>query len=113
MTSDQGAATAAGVGSSPAWRFMHTGTTSDLLGIAVVNSDVVWASGAGPAIDPSSSPGVVVRTVDGGKSWRDVTPPGGQALAFHDVKAFVRNRTLALSVGTGDASKIFRTIDGG
>jgi photosystem II stability/assembly factor-like uncharacterized protein len=92
---------------------MHTGTTSNLLGIDVVNRDVVWASGAGPEVDPSSSPGVVVRTVDGGQSWQDVTPPGGQAMAFHDVKAFDRDRALALSVGFGEASKIFRTIDGG
>ena len=55
----------------------------------------------------------MVQTVDGGQSWRDVTPPSGQELDFHDVEAFDRNQALALAVGLAEASKIYRTADGG
>lgn len=54
-----------------------------------------------------------MRTVDGCQSWHDVTPPGGSQLIFHDIEAFNRNQALALAVGSGQDSKIFRTDDGG
>jgi photosystem II stability/assembly factor-like uncharacterized protein len=53
------------------------------------------------------------RTVDGGQSWHDVTPPGGGILTFHDMEAFDGNQVLVLAVGSGQDSKIFRTADGG
>ena len=99
---------------SPSWHFMPTVTTSSLVGIDVVNRQIVWAAAGGfDAPGESHSPGVVVRTVDGGQSWHDVTPPGGQELDFHDVEAFDRNQALALAVGLAEASKIYRTADGG
>jgi photosystem II stability/assembly factor-like uncharacterized protein len=99
---------------SLSWRFMQTVTTSTLAGIDVVNREIAWASGGFdvPGVEPPT-PGVVVRTVDGGQSWQDVTPPGGKDLTFHDVEAFDRNHALALAVGSGQDSKIFRTDDGG
>lgn len=99
---------------SPSWRFMQIDTTSSLVGVSVVNRQVVWASGSLDVIvDEPSSPGVVLRTVDGGESWQDVTPPGGEELDFQDIEAFDRNHALALAVGVGEASKIYRTADGG
>jgi photosystem II stability/assembly factor-like uncharacterized protein len=94
--------------SSPSWRFMQTVTTSTLFGVDVVNRNVVWAAGGGPTTD-----GVVVRTVDGGQSWQDITPPGGAVRAFHDVEAFDRNHAVVLAVGQGQDSRIYRTDDGG
>jgi photosystem II stability/assembly factor-like uncharacterized protein len=96
------------------WRFMQTVTTSSLVGIDVVNREIVWAAAGGfDAPGEPHSPGVVVRTVDGGQSWQDVTPSGGADLDFHDVEAFDRNHALALAVGLAEASKIYRTADGG
>jgi photosystem II stability/assembly factor-like uncharacterized protein len=100
---------------SLSWRFVTTVTTSSLNGIDVVNREIVWAAGAFDVsvLGESQTPGVVVRTVDGGQSWQDVTPPGGQGFIFHDVEAFDRNHALALAVGLGTDSRIFRTDDGG
>jgi len=98
---------------SLSWRFMQTATTSSLGGIDVVNREIVWAAGGFDAPGEPQTPGVVVRTVDGGQSWQDITPPGGKELIFHDVEAFDRNHALALAVGSGQDSKIFRTDDGG
>jgi photosystem II stability/assembly factor-like uncharacterized protein len=97
----------------PPWRFTQTVTTSSLLAVAVVNRDIVWAADGGfePPGEPLN-PGVVVRTVDGGQSCQDITPPGGKDLKFHDVKAFDRNHALVLAVGFGEDSKVFRTADG-
>jgi photosystem II stability/assembly factor-like uncharacterized protein len=98
---------------SPSWRLMHTVTTSSLGGIDVVNREIVWAAGGFDAPREPHTPGVVLRTVDGGQSWQDITPPGGEDLDFHDVEAFDRNHALALAVGPAEASKIYRTADGG
>jgi photosystem II stability/assembly factor-like uncharacterized protein len=99
---------------SLSWRFTPTVTTSSLVGIDVVAREIVWACGGFdvPGVEPRT-PGVVVRTVDGGQSWQDITPPGGKDLTFHDIEAFDRNNALALAVGSGQDSKIFRTGDGG
>jgi hypothetical protein len=79
---------------------MQIGTTSSLVGVSVANPQVVWASGSLDVfLDEPPSPGVVLRTVDGGQSWQDVTPPGGEELHFHDIEAFDRNHALALAVG--------------
>jgi photosystem II stability/assembly factor-like uncharacterized protein len=93
---------------SPSWHLTQTPTTSLLFAVDVVNPNVVWAAG-GPR-----SPGVVVRTVDGGEEWEDVTPqPDGPGLDFHDVEAFDRNHAVVLAVGEGAASRIYRTTNGG
>jgi photosystem II stability/assembly factor-like uncharacterized protein len=87
------------------WDFV-TGVSSLLFGVDVVDKDVVWAAGQDKA--------AVVLTVDRGRSWMDVTPPGiVDALQFHDVEAFDQRRALVLAVGQGPLSKIFRTTDGG
>src|SRR2546421_3451145 len=93
---------------TPSWRFHQTATTSILFGVDVVDRNVVWASGG-----VTGTPGVVVRTVDGGRSWRDITPPGGGSLEFHDIEAFDRDHAVVLAVGEGLASRIYRTDDGG
>jgi photosystem II stability/assembly factor-like uncharacterized protein len=89
---------------SPSWRLASTGTSSLLFGVDVVNPNTVWAVG--------QSPGVVVRTVDGGRSWQDITPPGGRRLIFHDVEAFDRNHAVVLGVLEDEPSRIFYTDDG-
>ena len=96
---------------TPTWRFTPTATTNTLGVLRVVSRSVVWAVGGG--IAGGSNDGTVVRTVDAGRHWRNVTPPGGAAQVFRDVEAFDRNNALVLAVGEGDASRIYRTADGG
>ncbi|MFE2440454.1 WD40/YVTN/BNR-like repeat-containing protein, partial [Streptomyces sp. NPDC059409] len=63
-----------------------------------------WGAGSG---------GTVLRTTDGGDTWRDVSPPGAGELEFRDIEAFDARRAVALSIGEGEASRVYRTDDGG
>ncbi len=66
---------------------------------------MAWSSGSG---------GAVLRTTDGGKSWRRLAaPPGGATLDFRDVQAFDERRALLLAAGPGAASGLWRTADAG
>jgi photosystem II stability/assembly factor-like uncharacterized protein len=85
------------------WELTPTGSTARLRGLSVVSSSVVWASGAG----------TVLRTVDAGATWQQVTPPGTGGLLFRDVEAFDAQDALILAIGPVDASRVYRTKDGG
>ncbi|MEV0618688.1 oxidoreductase [Nonomuraea sp. NPDC050404] len=86
------------------WELKETGVTARLRGLSPVSRDVVWASGSG---------GTVLRTVDGGRSWQNVSPPDTTALQFRDIEAFDADRAVALSIGEGADSRVYRTEDGG
>src|SRR4051794_8873037 len=86
------------------WSPTPTGTEARLRGLSAVSRHVAWASG---------SQGTVLRTVDGGRSWRQVAPEGTAALDFRDIEAFDARTAVALSIGEGEASRIYRTTDGG
>lgn len=55
----------------------------------------------------------MLRTADGGRHWRDVSPPGAGELEFRDVEAFDGRRAVVLAIGEGEASRVYRTEDGG
>jgi photosystem II stability/assembly factor-like uncharacterized protein len=55
----------------------------------------------------------VLRTTDGGKTWKDVSPPGSEGLLFRDLEAESAQRASVLSIGNGDDSRIYTTTDGG
>jgi photosystem II stability/assembly factor-like uncharacterized protein len=90
----------------PSWRFRQTATTNKLIDDDVVDQSVVWAVG-GDVADAGS----VVLTVDGGRSWRNVTPPGGAAKAFRSVEATDRDHAVVLAGGS--PGQIYRTADAG
>ena len=81
-----------------------TGVTARLRGISAPGNGVVWASGTG---------GTVVRTTDGGESWKRFPVEGAEGLDLRDIDAFDENVAYALSIGSGADSRIFKTIDGG
>ena len=91
-------------GSSYRWELTPTGTTAQFRGLSAVSKDVAWVGG---------SAGTVLRTVDGGKHWQNVSPPGAEALQFRDVEAFDARRAVALTIGNGEDSRVYRTADGG
>lgn len=86
------------------WEIEPTGSTARLRGLAAVSRDVAWTSG---------SAGTVLRTTNGGRTWRNVAPPGTGDLEFRDVEAFDADNAVLLSIGEGEASRIYRTSDGG
>lgn len=89
------------------WALKDTGRDGvRLRGLAAVGRSTAWVAGSG---------GTVLRTVDGGRSWQDVSPPGAAAekLELRDIEAFDARRAVALSIGEGEASRVLRTEDGG
>lgn len=87
------------------WRDLPTGSTERFRGLAPVDRRTAWVSGTG---------GTVLRTVDGGRTWRDVSPGQGTGtLEFRDIEAFDDQRAVVLSIGEGGDSRVYRTVDGG
>jgi photosystem II stability/assembly factor-like uncharacterized protein len=88
----------------PSWQLTPVATTEQFRGLDAVSRDVAWVGG---------SNGSVFRTVTGGHTWQNVSPPDSTGLLFRDVEAFGRNRAVVLAIGPGDASRVYRTGDGG
>ncbi|MDC2953873.1 oxidoreductase [Streptomyces gilvifuscus] len=95
----------AGERPAPHWELKDTGTPGvRFRGLAAVGRDTAWVAG---------TQGTVLRTTDGGASWRNVSPPGASELQFRDVEAFDARRAVVLAIGEGEASRVYRTDDGG
>ncbi|MFF1277349.1 WD40/YVTN/BNR-like repeat-containing protein [Streptomyces marokkonensis] len=89
----------------PRWSVKDTGTADvRFRGLSAVSRDTAWVAG---------SLGTVLRTTDGGGSWRNVSPPGAGELQFRDIEAFDARRAVVLAIGEGEASRVYRTDDGG
>lgn len=81
-----------------------SGTRSLLIGVSPVNDRIVWASGSG---------GGVVRTEDGGATWTGTPIPEADTLQFRDIHGVDSDVAYVLSSGTGSASRIYKTVNGG
>jgi photosystem II stability/assembly factor-like uncharacterized protein len=86
------------------WTPQSSGVATRLRGVSAVSDRVAWASGAS---------GTILRTVDGGRTWQKRTIPGTASLDFRDVDAVDVRTAYVLSIGPGDASRIYKTTDGG
>jgi len=71
-------------------------------GLSVVNEQVAWASGSG---------GTVLRTINGGDTWVDVSVPGADSIQFRDIEAF--DAKTAIIMGISSPAKFYKTEDGG
>ncbi|MFC7816012.1 MULTISPECIES: WD40/YVTN/BNR-like repeat-containing protein [unclassified Streptomyces] len=102
------AATPAQAHQRPHWDLKDTGAAGAFdvrfRGLAAVSRHTAWVAG---------SRGTVLRTTDGGDTWRNVSPPGAGGLEFRDVEAFDARRAVVLAIGEGEASRVYRTDDGG
>jgi photosystem II stability/assembly factor-like uncharacterized protein len=88
----------------PAWTNQPSGVTARLRGVSAVTERVAWASGSG---------GTVLRTSDGGATWSRLTIPGAEKLDFRDIDAVSEDVAFVLSIGSGESSRIYKTIDAG
>ena len=71
-------------------------------GLSVVNQKVVWVSGTG---------GTVLRTIDGGKNWENISVPNMEKIDFRDVEGF--NKNTAIVMGIASPARFYKTTDGG
>jgi len=65
---------------------------------------IVWASG---------SNGVILKSLDEGKTWQRLNVAGGEALDFRGIVAINDKTAYVMSSGEGEKSRIYRTTDGG
>ena len=84
------------------WLRLKQTRAVSLRGVSVVNSDVVWASGA---------KGTVLRSIDGGQSITTVLVPGSEAIDFRDVHAFDADRAIVMTAG--QPARMVLTENGG
>lgn len=80
----------------------HLQIKNNLRGLAVVNKNIVWASGTN---------GSFLLTIDGGKTWKTDTVTDAGMLDFRSVYAFDGENALIVSAGT--PARIYKTSDGG
>lgn len=88
------------------WTYVASPTTSELRGLSMAGQSVTWASGAR---------GIVVRSVDGGRTWAADTVPGAAAFDLRAIHAM--SDAVAYTASAGEAEKglanIFATGDAG
>ncbi len=94
----------AGEGAATTLQLQQSGVDVRLRGISAVDANVAWASG---------QKGTVLLTVDGGAHWQVMHVEGAEALDFRDIEAFSVDTAVVLSIGPGQASRVYRTDDGG
>ncbi len=87
------------------WQTAVTDSAAGLRGIHTVNGAVIWASG---------TDGTVLRSEDAGYLWQKCKVlPEMAKLDFRAVFAWDANHADVMSSGTGSASRLYETTDGG
>lgn len=94
------------------WTVQTSGLDTNLRAVSAASSPdakgdpqpVVWASG---------SNGVILRSTDSGKTWKRLNVKGGDSLDFRGIVARDANLAYVMSIGNGEKSRIYKTIDGG
>src|SRR5467141_2915417 len=94
------------------WKVQTSSLDTNLSGVSAaytpdekgVPVPVVWASG---------SNGVILRSLDEGKTWKRLHVAGGDALDFRGIVAFNAATAYVMSSGEGEKSRIYKTTDGG
>jgi photosystem II stability/assembly factor-like uncharacterized protein len=94
------------------WSMETSGIDTNLRGVSAayspdangVPTPVVWASG---------SNGVILRSVDLGKTWKRMHVQGGDGLDFRGIAAVDAKIAYVISIGDGDKSRIYKTADSG
>lgn len=81
-----------------------SGVLATLQAVSPLNDSVVWVGGHA---------GVILRTLNGGRTWTRLAAPAGDSLQFRDVHAVSRDTAYVLSAGPGERSRIYKTNDGG
>ena len=82
----------------------NSGVAVRLQAVSVVDHQVVWVSGLS---------GAYARTLDGGATWTAAVVPGADSLQFRDVHGVSASTAYLLSAGTGEQSRIYKTVDSG
>lgn len=94
------------------WKVQTRGMDTNLRSVSAANArdakgapvPVVWASG---------SNGVILKSLDEGKTWKRLHLANGDELDFRGIVAFNASTAYLMSIGEGEKSRIYKTTDGG
>jgi photosystem II stability/assembly factor-like uncharacterized protein len=91
------------------WNVQTSGVQSSLRGISAMSDagrsgSIIWASG---------SAGVILKSADSGKTWKQLHVEGGDKLDFRGIRAVDGQTAYVMSSGDGENSRIYKTTDGG
>lgn len=86
------------------WQAHELKTEASLRGISVFDQENIWVTG---------TDGTILKSVDAGSTWQEVTVEGADALDFRDVELLSPDEVVIMSIGEGAQSKVFKTLDGG
>src|SRR4029077_20976523 len=87
------------------WVPVTSGTTANLRGVSAMNNTpTAWISG---------DKGTVLKTADGGMTWRSVGPAGTGDVDFRDIEVVDERTVFLMGAGEGPKSRIYKTTDGG
>jgi len=94
------------------WTVQTSGIDTNLRGVSAAYTPdskgedvpVVWISG---------SNGVILRSLNEGKSWKRLRVVDGDSLDFRGIAAIDARVAYVMSIGPGDKSRIYKTSDGG
>src|SRR3954471_19222646 len=91
---------------SGGWVAQSSGTRSSFRGLDAIDAKTAWVSG---------SRGKVLRTTDGGSTWKLDSIPGADSLDLRDIEGIDANTAVAISAGPAERgqAKIFRTTNAG
>ena len=94
------------------WEVQTSGLDTNLRGVSAAYAPD--AKGAPmPAVWASGSNGVILRSLDTGKTWQRLHVAGGDTLDFRGIATFNAVTAYVMSSGEGEKSRIYKTTDGG
>ncbi|KAF1834930.1 oxidoreductase [Decorospora gaudefroyi] len=91
------------------WTLTPTNTTQQFRGLSAVSDRIIWVSGTN---------GTVLLTTTSGSTWINVSPiflpeETSSNFEFRDIHAWSATSAVVLSIGSGNASRIYLTRDAG
>lgn len=94
------------------WKVQTSGIDTNLRAVSALYAPnrnampfpVVWTSG---------SNGVILKSLNAGKTWQRLRVKDGEALDFRGIVAFSEKTAYLMSSGDGEKSRIYKTTDGG
>src|SRR5215470_17046529 len=85
------------------------GGTLALQSVRMITASIGWAVGGGPNLAAT----ILVRTTDGGRTWRDAGPAGLRGAWWNASFDSARDAWLTLLAANLTRPVIYRTVDGG
>jgi photosystem II stability/assembly factor-like uncharacterized protein len=95
------------------WHVQTSGIDTNLRGVSAKFNEGSSQPGLHYFVWASGSNGVILRSTDDGKTWKQLAVAGGGGLDFRDIEAFNAEVAYVMSSGDGDKSRIYKTTDGG